>query len=279
MYGLEVWATSVPSLLREAVWCGFIALIFLLHIKHWKSYRKKWGKSWIAFGGLVVFSVLISYFLHHKGVGDLFIGIKYGFWWLFVLLSATSVGFFYHKKCSSLSVVHWLKWGLLVVVVVGFVWQGLKLGMPEIFAHMGYELKLDDFHFGEKPPIYYLTGYEGTLRWQGLFAGPNNYGYFLVAFFPLMLLFFGESLKKLKSLTIFQWVNIGILVLWMVAMVMTLSRAVILGGMLVVVLVNWSFLKQKKKLLLRGGVACVGVLVLLSFMKRESTLGHLSSKL
>ncbi|MBQ7074134.1 hypothetical protein IJM86_03600 [bacterium] len=55
---------------------------------------------------------------------------------------------------------------------------------------MGYTLNLDNYQYGMKPPIYYLTGYEGTLRWQGLFSGPNNYGYFLVGFFPLVVLLF-----------------------------------------------------------------------------------------
>ena len=39
----------------------------------------------------------------------------------------------------------------------------------DFFASFGYG-PLDDFHFGAKPPIYYLTGFQGTLRWQGLFA-------------------------------------------------------------------------------------------------------------
>jgi hypothetical protein len=144
----------------------------------------------MAFGGLLVFSVLISYILQHKGWTDMVIGIKYGFWWLFILLSATSIGFFYREKFTNLHVYTRLKRGLIATVIGGFLWQGLKLGVPDIFAHLGYELKLDDFRFGEKPPIYYLTGYEGTLRRQGIFAGPNNYGYFLVAFFPFVVLFF-----------------------------------------------------------------------------------------
>ena len=293
VYGLELWATTLPSLLRETIWCGFLAIIFLLNIKQWKSYRKKWGKSWLAFGGLLVFSVLISYFLQHKGFSDIFIGIKYGFWWMFILLSASSIGFFYREKFMNLNLHTRLKRGLIATVIIGFLRQGLKLWKPDLFAHIGYELKLDDFHFGEKPPIYYLTGYEGKLRWQGLFAWPNNYGYFLVAFFPLILLFFGitplhkstqrgfrnELLHNIKSLTLFQWFNIGMLTLRILAMVMSLSRAVLLGGVLALVITNRSFFKQHKKLLLRGGIGCLGVLLLLSLMKRQSTIGHLTSKL
>jgi hypothetical protein len=155
----------------------------------------------------------------------------------------------------------------------------MKLRKPELFAWMGYELKLDDFQFGEKPPLYYLTGYEGTLRRQGLFAGPNNYGYFLVAFFPLILLFFGEKVKKRKSFTLRQWINVGIVAVRILAMILTLSRAVFLGGVLVLLLTQRTLLKQHKKLLLWGGIGLLGIIILLSVIKRQSTLGHLTSKL
>jgi hypothetical protein len=115
----------------------------------------------------------------------------------------------------------------------------MKLLHPDLFSRLGYELKLDDFRFGAKPPLYYLTGYEGTLRRQGLFAGPNNYGYFLVAFFPVILTFFtpllgGEGGAKrrkwglIKNFTLFQRINFSIIALRILAMLMTLSRAVIL---------------------------------------------------
>jgi hypothetical protein len=164
----------------------------------------------------------------------------------------------------------------------------MKLLQPDFFSRLGYALKLDDFHFGSKPPLYYLTGYEGTLRRQGLFAGPNNYGYFLVAFFPLMLLFFspllgggGSKSRRglLKQLSLFERINLGILTLRILAMLMTLSRAVILGGILVLLITNRNRIKQKKKLLLRGGLSVVAVLVLLSVWKWDSTVGHLTSKL
>jgi hypothetical protein len=127
--------------------------------------------------------------------------------------------------------------------------------------------------------LYYLTGYEGTLRRQGLFSGPNNYGYFLVAFFPLVLLFFSEKISQIKQWTMIQRINAGVITLWIFAMVMTLSRAVILGGVLVLILLNWSCSREKKKLLFRGGGVVLLLLVALSLLKRDSTLGHLTSKL
>jgi hypothetical protein len=143
--------------MREALWCCGIALIFLLNIKQRKAYRKIRKKGWLLFGTLLFFSVLISFFLVHKGRSDIFIGIKYGFRRLFILLSATSIGFFYRKKLYGTQIITRLKRMLIITVVGGFLRQGLKLLNPDLFSRIGYELKLDDFHFGEKPPLYYLT--------------------------------------------------------------------------------------------------------------------------
>jgi hypothetical protein len=66
-----------------------------------------------------------------------------------------------------------------------------------------------------------------------------------------MLLFFGEQIRKIKSLSPAQWINIALLSLWIWAMLMTLSRAVILGGLCVLLIIHRSWLKQQKKLMLR----------------------------
>ncbi|MDR2190321.1 MAG: hypothetical protein LBP53_03920 [Candidatus Peribacteria bacterium] len=151
---------------------------------------------------------------------------------------------------------------MLLTVIIGFVWQGLKLWKPDFFASLGYELKLDDFQFGSKPPLYYLTGYEGILRRQGLFAGPNNYGYFLIAFFPLILLFstplgtMGKGRKvrrtSLITLPLVQQIPTLLLFLRIAAMLMTLSRAVIVGGVIVLLLCYRQQIKKLKKPVLGG---------------------------
>lgn len=278
VYGLELFSHSFPSLIREGIWCLFILGIFLCNYKQRKEYWKKWKRSWIFFIFVCGFWVVVSYFLHERSLWDIFIGLKYGFWWTFILLSASAVGFFYQKTFKHLKVFQWIAGGLMMIVILGFLWQGAKLLYPDFFFSLGYG-PLDDFQFGEKPPLYYLTGYEGTLRWQGLFSGPNNYGYFLVAFFPLILLFFGESLRKIKSWTLSQRINVLLVIIWMLAMGMTLSRSVLIAGFLVLIFINIPLLKKNKRLLIGGGIALVIVFGILSLLKRESTLWHLTSKL
>lgn len=147
-----------------------------------------------------------------------------------------------------------LKWGLVVIVVVGRVWQLLKLLFPDVFHVLGYG-KLDDYHFGVNPPLYYLTGFEGTLRWQGLFSGPNNYGYFLVAFLPVILTLFPiGSLKTWKSRTKQDWIALSVVLLWLITLGATLSRAALIGAVIVFMLYYAPLLRKHKKVLIRVGI-------------------------
>lgn len=92
---------------------------------------------------------------------------------------------------------------------------------------------MDDFAFGVQPPIYYLTGYEGTLRWQGIFAGPNNYGYFLILFFPLILKIFPTRSLKYKNYSKSDWKNWSFVLLWIITILATLSRTALIGMLVV----------------------------------------------
>lgn len=143
------------------------------------------------------------------------------------------------------------------IVILGRVWQFGKLFFPDFFFSLGYG-KLDDFHFGVNPPLYYLTGFEGALRWQGLFSGPNNYGYFLVLFFSLILYFFPFK----KQLSFFSWIKenrLSFLVtaLWIVSICATISRAALLGLVLLLVMACFPVLKQHKKQLFVSGLFVV----------------------
>ena len=278
VYGREFFSSSFPSLLRESIRCLFIFIIFLLNYKQRKSYRNRRKRSRITFGIVLIFATSISYFFKERWFQDIFIGIKYWFRRMFILLSATSIGYFYRNIFSNKKFLSNIKRGLILTIIIWLLRQGAKLITPTFFERIGYG-PLDDFHFWSNPPLYYLTGYEGTLRRQGIFAGPNNYGYFLVAFFPLILLFFGEKIKNLKQISLFQWINIGIICLWIIAMIMTLSRAVILWGILVLIILNRKTIKTNKKRLLWWWISLAIIITILSILKRESTLWHLTSKL
>lgn len=280
IYGLGIFSASMPSLIRDGMRCVFLLILLIINRHSLKSYLKKRKKIRISFIVLLLYSVLLSYLFFNKAPADLLIGIKYGFWRIFILLSSTFIGFVYHKKLdqNASKYTNTIEIALLIVVILGFLRQVLKLLKPERFAAMGYTIHLNDYYFGDNPPIYYLTGYEGTLRRQGLFSGPNNYGYFLLAFFPWVLPRYHTSEGKTTTTKLTPR-RIITLILRLLAMALTLSRAVFLGAIFIILLTYRPLIKSKKKLIICTAVTLIAVVIALSLLKRESTLAHITSKL
>ena len=146
VYGLEICGTFLPALLREGIWCLFLIIIFLFNIKYLKSYRKQRKRCRITFAIVLLFSVSLSYLIKEKNLNDIFIGIKYGFRWIFMLLSSTTIGYFYQKNVTKTSHLQRIKRGLITTIIIGFLRQGTKLLFPEFFFKLGYG-PLNDFHF------------------------------------------------------------------------------------------------------------------------------------
>ena len=162
----------------------FFVAIFIAYHKQRKNYFSIWKRPRIIFVILLLRGVLISKIMG-KSMSDMLIGIKYWFFYMLIFLSASFMWFVKKSKVKyeiwNVKFLSSIKYRLIWIVIVGFVWQGAKLIRPDFFMHIGYG-PLNDFFFGQKPPIYYLTGYKWTLRRQGIFAWPNNYWYFLYFF-------------------------------------------------------------------------------------------------
>lgn len=278
-YGIQWIDPTLIAILRDGVRIFFVVLFALYYHKYWKVYVAHWWKVWLGFVVLVIFAILTSFFLFHRSPSDMLIGIKYGLWRMMILLTASGLGFFLGQKKQTLtSSFSWIKWSLVVIVILGRIWQVGKLLFPDVFFFLGYG-KLDDFHFGVNPPIYYLTGFEGTLRWQGLFSWPNNYGYFLLLFLPLILYFF--PLKKVSGVRTWLRVNqlsLLVILLRIGALLATLSRAAFVGLFVIGVISQFSFLKQHKKQMIAFGLLALFLLIGISVWKWDSTQAHLQAK-
>ena len=273
VYGIHLCESSYPALIREWIWLLFLFAVLILWFKKFKPYWKHWEETWIAFIILIVVSVLFS-LLKDVSWSNMFIGIKYWFRWMFILISASFLWFVISKKWQKSKLIQILPRVLVSIVWVGFLWQWAKLLRPDFFYSLWYG-GLDDYSYGENPPIYYLTWYEWTLRRQWFFSWPNNYWYFLVAFLPFIWRFFTNKIKK-KENTVLSVLALVVRMLWMVA---TLSRAVLLWMVVVFVALYRNRLKSKKRWLLRWGIWLFVVLAILSVLKRESTVWHITSKL
>ena len=119
------------------------------------------------------------------------------------------------------------------------------------------------------------------MRWQWIFAWPNNYGYFLVAFLPLILVFWGGTRQDLKNFIKNPIANLNFLltILWIVAIAMTLSRSAILWTIIVFAFLSKNWIKQHKKISIWIFIVLIAGLVWLSFLKPESTLWHFKANL
>ena len=274
VYGLQLCSSSFPALVREWIWLLFLLIVVILWFKKIKPYWKLWKQAIITFAVLILVSVLFSLLINDTSLSNIFIWIKYGFWWMFIPISASFFWFVISDKFKESKLLSVLPWILVFIVVLWFLWQGAKLLFPDFFTYLWYG-RLDDYVYGSNPPIYYLTWYQWTLRWQGFFSWPNNYWYFLVAFLPLVRWFFTNNIKKKEH----KVPSILALIVWIAWMVATLSRAVLVGMVVVFILLYRKELKKRKRLLLRWWAWILIALILLSVLKRESTIWHITSKL
>lgn len=268
---------SIISISRDALRIWFFLFMFFTNTKQIKEYLLKRKKVRIRFIVLIVFSIWVS-FLNGKFLKDIMVGLKYGLYYLLIFLTASFI-WFSGIKNFKLKDMHWYQWFLLWIVFFWFLRQSIKMARPEVFMNLWY-WGFDDFYFWTNPPLYYLTWYEWTTRWQWIFSGPNNYAYFLIAFFPLVLLRRGNWLKKIKNL--FQnpiW-NLDLLyvLLRILAIIMTLSRSAIIWIALIIALLAKNWIKKNKKIT----IGILGIFILwiigLSFLKKNSTINHINAK-
>ena len=278
-YWLDLWISQTKiSILRDWLWICFAILVAIWSENWIKWYLKKRWKVWLCFWILIAFSLWISY-LKWVSVSNMMIWIKYWFYFLVIFLTSTFVWYVWIKK-FEIKDFSWIQYLLMGILWIWFIWQILKIIKPDLFMSMWYG-KLDDFSYWSNPPIYYLTSYEWTMRWQWLFAGPNNYGYFLVVFLPLILLLWWWTWQELKNFIKNPSKNLNFLltILWFVAIVLTLSRSAIVWTAVVIAFLARDWIKNHKKISI--WILCVLIvwIVWLSFLKPESTLGHFKANI
>ena len=228
VYWINLCSTSMPAFIREWIWILFLAIIFFCNLKHFKSYWQKRKQSRISFIILIIVAVLLSMLVPNSSINNMFIGIKYWFWRMFILLSAWFFWYVYSDQIKTINLKK-LPWILVLVVMLGFLFQWAKLLRPNAFYSIWY-WGLDDYAYWDNPPIYYLTWFQWVLRRQGFFSWPNNYWYFLIAFLPIIRTYFTNNIKE-KRYSKF----INMIALWVrfAAMILTLSRAVLVWWVVV----------------------------------------------
>jgi len=272
---------QIRPIIRDIIRFSFIIYNAIFWRKYIREYLIQRKEMWIRMGILIAFSLGISY-LKGKSLYDMFVGIKYGLLYLPIFLSATFIGHLraQKKETHTENFLVWIKYFLLIILSIGFIRQIMKFIRPDFFFHIGYG-PLDDFKFGMKPPIYYLTGYKGTWRRQGIFSWPNNYGYFLIAMFPCFLALFKTKRQEIKTFFKSKQVaqNSIFIALRIAAIGLSLSRTARIGWCVILALLNIQWIKQHKKIAISIAIVAILGLIWLSVFKGTSTLAHLQAKL
>ena len=282
-YGILWWEHIEQLLALKELIRGVAVLAFGASQREaTKKYFQQRKKTWILFGIMIIFGVLMSR-LQGQSRHSILIGLKYNFHFLGIFLSANWIWsiFFHQKKLKFWQKftknIHKRQYALIMIVFVGLIRQAFKMTNPERFSKLGYG-PIGDFVFGTNPPLYYRTWPGGSTRRQWLFAGPNNYGYFLIAFFPLILLRRKNKLKHRKEIFLLspeKLLNTFLLVFWIAAIVLTLSRAAFVGAIITIIISQKHLFKKIKRLKRATLSIVIAGLTGLSIWKRGSTQEHI----
>jgi len=206
------------------------------------------------------------------GLYNIFIGIKYGYMFLRILLSALFVWrTLTNEQKEKLTII--IPKIVLTTIIIGLFRQIAKYMWPDFFFNIGYG-QIGDFIFGQEPPIYYRTGPWWEPRLQWLFAGPNNYGYFLAAFFPLILYTYKQQVQKNAKL-----LRIIAILLVILSIILTLSRTARIGTIIGSILMYATRFKQHKKVFSAIIIVAIAGVLGLSILKWWSTQEHIIQKL
>ncbi len=259
------------SLLRDLWWLVVITSTVTWKYKQIIPFVRHWKYSLLISTVTIITAIALS-LRQWTELYNIFIGIKYGYMFLWILLSALFVWRTLTKQQKEkLTII--IPKIVLTTIIVGLLRQMAKYIWPDFFFNIGYG-QIGDFIFGQEPPVYYRTGPWWEPRLQGLFAWPNNYGYFLAAFFPLLLYTYKQQVQKNAKLLR----AIGILLV-IVSIILTLSRSAWIGTIIGLILMYTARFKQHKKTFIAMIVIAITGVLGLSILKWWSTQEHIVQKL
>lgn len=212
-------------------------------------------------------------------INNSIIWLKYGWYFMFIFRSAWLIWWIIgqqSKKTTKLAQQdNWvgfviklsrcILWGWLIV-------QLTKLIFPDIRYTVGFG-ELNIYKAWVAPPLYYLTKHDGIIRYSGLFSGPNNFAFRLIAITPLLRSY---SVNTLRTNSILPYLSTIKRISLVIFGVINISRVVLVGWMSEIIPnITTNPLVKKHKFVVRVTAwLCIGLLILISYLKRESTTEH-----
>ncbi len=271
-FGLGIVPPYVILLFREILWGGVSIAYLLAYRNHIRTYIRNNLEIFLVLLFVLVFSILTSVVLW-VDVKGIVVWFKYTLFYFFPFIVGIFIGVVWGINTSEAYFKKRLLyvWRIFVyVLIAGIVRQISKNIIPEIFYAFGYG-GLGDYMYWANPPLYYLTWPQWFQRFSGIFSGPNNYWYFLVAMFGLF--WYG-----VRSYIVSPFQKTLLWMLFIGSLLATLSRGAILWVLIQVVLISYTIYKANRRVVWFAIVAWVLAVVGLSLFKWESTVAHVIAK-
>lgn len=279
VYGQGWLSVGVFSSIKEVWFLAIILYALRLQRDSLQTLVVSYKNLWIVITMIFVVFLWVSCY-HHIPLDSIMVGIKYDLWWMVILMWGIILGM-NNKKwiINNVAIERYIFMMLWIVILWWIVWQTGKVLFPDFFSRRGYG-PIGDYVLWSDPPLWYRTGPGGWMRFSGIFSGPNNLWYFMVAFFPLVASCYlspppqavplpsqgGLARKLMRSLAIAM----------ILITIATLSRAAIWSLFFEIICLLYFYKKEWRSylsvLLLWGIAAGIGLLL----FKRWSTLEHLS---
>lgn len=252
---------------KEIIWILFVLSIWFWNYKQFFWFIKKYLKEIVLITLLLIYWVVLS-ILNGKSSLDIIVGFKYNIYYLIILLSSIFLGYMFDKK-NIQKFIKFIMQLILGIIIFWLIWQIGKMLFPNFFLGIWY-WPIWDYVMWKNPPLYYRTwpGWEPRLSW--VFAGPNNYGFFLVGFFAMYVMSVLKSKMSKFKKWLYSW-------LYIISSLLTISRWAIIWILFQAYLISINFLKKHKKTHIIWILIIILWILWISLRKHSSTINHLQA--
>jgi len=225
--------SNLVNIVKDLLVLAIIILIILYEVKN-KTIQTQHIKYIIYGVILIIFISIISNYVNWNLEFFIF-WFKYDIW-PFIILIGFSI-FSLNKKEKEDFYKFFIKL-IKTVLIISLILAIIRFTYPEILYYLWF-WKLWDWTNWVRPPVFYQTGSNWIQRLSGLFSWPNHFSFFLIAFWPIIILY-----------TIFKKIHFIWIILFLLLLIWTLSRSAFLAFSVEILLISifiWKNYKQYRK--------------------------------
>lgn len=273
VYGGFGISKTIVSFSKEILWFWFFIIVALKFSRSSIDFIKKYNLLFLAILGLILIGSIITFYqwgINNESIKNIIIWLKYGVLYMFIFYTALRIWYIFKNTIDQKDFIRWIYYFYLTILCAGFLVQLSKILFPQLWYDIWFRT-IDIFRPEQAPPIYYLTNVDGFVRLSWLFSWPNNYWFWLVWVFAVLIWW--------RQLNIQVKHDIFSKIMYIVSALLNLGRSIWVGIIMQTILYIKKqniFFRFKKTFYTIGVVAIIG-LIYMTYHKRDSTLKHFDS--